>query len=159
MAETANRLDVRPKLARARALHSHGRVPLVAHPLVEKVIGCAVQVHRTLGPGLLESAYSRCLEAEFRAAGIPFRSEVPVPLKYRDVAIDSAYRIDILIGDVIVVEVKCVARLLPVHSAQVLTYMRLVKAKHGLLFNFNAVRLTDSMRSFLLDIPEDSTRD
>jgi hypothetical protein len=78
---------------------------------------------------------------------------------YRDVAIDSAYRIDILIGDVIVVEVKCVARLLPVHSAQVLTYMKLVKAKHGLLFNFNAVRLTESMRSLILDPSEGSASD
>ena len=100
---------------------------------------------------MLESAYGRCLEAELRANGVSFRREVPVPLNYRDLAIDFAYRVDFLVEDLIVVEVKCVTKLLPIHSAQVLTYMRLVSARHGLLFNFNAVRLTDAMRSFVLD--------
>jgi GxxExxY protein len=123
---------------------------VVEEPLVRSVIGCAIEVHRALGPGLLESAYTRCLSAELRANGIGHRAEVVLPLRYRDLYIGVAYRIDILVEDWLILEVKCVEKLLPIHQAQVITYLKLAGARQGLLFNFRSVRLKDGMRSLLV---------
>ena len=122
---------------------------LVTNPLVNAVIGCAITVHRELGPGLLESAYQRCLCWELSAHGIAHESEVPIPLMFRGMSLDCGYRIDILLDSWLVVEIKSVKAVAPIHMAQVLTYMRLCNAKQGLIFNFNSVRLKDGIRSVL----------
>ena len=122
---------------------------LVEDPLVQKMIGCAMQVHRFLGPGLLESAYRRCLCRELREQRIQFRTEVPLPLEYRGERLDCGYRLDLIIEDWLVIEVKAVERLLPIHTAQVVTYLRLSGARQGLLINFNVPRLKDGIKSVL----------
>ena len=119
-------------------------------PLVEKVIGCAIEVHQCLGPGLLESAYTNCLVQEFQLAGINFKAEVEVPIQYKGTNIICGYRADLIVEGVLLIELKSIDRLLPIHQAQVLTYMRLLNVKQGLLINFNAHRLTDGLKNLLL---------
>ena len=110
------------------------------------VIGCAIEVHRTLGPGLLESTYRQCLAYELSHAQISFQMEVPLPVRYKDVLLDCAYRIDLLVGGDLIVEVKSVETLLPIHRAQILTYMRLAKIPIGLLINFHVAHLRDGIK-------------
>ena len=105
--------------------------------LSHAVIGCALEVHRELGPGLLESAYHRALEYELSLAGIPFATEVDLPVNYKGVAIPTNYRIDLFVNGQIILELKAVERIIPVHWAQLLTYMKLTNTTKGLLFNFN----------------------
>jgi GxxExxY protein len=119
----------------------------VSDPLVHRVIGCAIAVHRELGPGLLESSYSRCFQAELAYRGIAFKTEVGVHITYRDLRIDNAYRIDLLVDDWLVVEVKATESILQVHAAQVMTYLRLTGARQGLIINFNCARLKDGLKS------------
>ena len=119
-------------------------------PLTQKVIGCAIEVHRTLGPGLLESTYETCLCYELDLAGIVHRRQVALPISYKGLLIDCAYRIDLLIQDSLIVEIKSVDALRPVHSAQLLTYMRLAEIPTGLLINFNVSRLIDGVKRFRL---------
>lgn len=119
-------------------------------PLTQKVIGCAIEVHRTLGPGLLESTYETCLCYELDLAGIVHRRQVALPISYKGLLIDSAYRIDLLIQDSLIVEIKSVDALCPVHSAQLLTYMKLAEIPTGLLINFNVSRLIDGVKRFKL---------
>jgi GxxExxY protein len=88
------------------------------------VIGCAIEVHRTLGPGLLESTYRQCLAYELSEAQIPFQMEVPLPVRYKNILLDCGYRIDLLVSGDLIVEIKSVETLLPIHQAQTLTYMR-----------------------------------
>lgn len=121
----------------------------VEDPLVKKVIGCAIQVHREIGPGLLESSYQRCMRYELEAQAIPFRTEIPLPLTYRGKKLDCGYRLDLLVEGWLVVEVKSVARLLPIHTAQVITYIRLAGGRQGLIFNFNEARMKDGIRSVM----------
>src|SRR5207249_6552161 len=109
--------------------------------LSRSVIGCAIEVHRNLGPGLLESTYRQCLACELSHAGIPFQMEVPLPVRYKDILLDCGYRIDLLVGGDLIVEIKCVETLLPIHQAQILTYMRLSKIPVGLIINFNVAKL------------------
>jgi GxxExxY protein len=104
--------------------------------LSRRVIGCAIEVHRQLGPGLLESTYRQCLACELSLAGISFQMELPLPVRYKDLLLDCGYRIDLLIGADLIVETKSVETLLPIHQAQILTYMRLAKVPIGLLINF-----------------------
>ena len=118
-------------------------------PLVEKVIGCAIEVHRTLGPGLLESAYDFCLTHEWQLSGINFRRQVEVPVIYRGTRLNCGYRVDFIVEDTLLVEIKSIERLLSIHQAQVLTYMRLLDLHQGLLMNFNTNRLVDGLRSLL----------
>mgnify|MGYP003581243743 CR=1 FL=1 len=118
-------------------------------PLVEKVIGCAIEVHRTLGPGLLESAYDFCLTHEWQLSGINFRRQVEVPVIYRGTRLNCGYRVDFIVEDTLLVEIKSIERLLSIHQAQVLTYMRLRDLHQGLLMNFNTNRLVDGLRSLL----------
>src|SRR5438270_9858638 len=95
------------------------------------VIGCAIEVHRSLGPGLLESTHRQCLACELSHAQIPFQTEVPLPVRYKNVLLDCGYRIDLLVSADLIVEVKSVETLLPIHQAQILTYVRLVKIPIG----------------------------
>ncbi len=114
--------------------------------LSERVIGCAIEVHRHLGPGLLESAYEDCLCFELGAAGLVFRRQVELPVVYKGMPLAASYRLDILIANRLVVEVKSVERILAVHEAQLLTYLRLSGHRAGLLLNFNHAVLKEGIR-------------
>src|SRR5437660_8137207 len=107
--------------------------------LSERVIGSAIEVHRHLGPGLLESAYEECLCFELKQFGIEHRRQVPLPVIYKDVRLDCGYRMDIVVERALVLEIKAIDRLTPVHEAQMLTYLRLSGIQVGLLLNFNSV--------------------
>jgi len=117
-----------------------------ANEVTEAVIRAAIEVHRTLGPGLLESAYIQCLCCEFGLRGLPFRLELPSPVVYKGLKLDCGYRVDLLVADAVVVEVKAVERLAPVHEARLLTYLRLGGWKVGLLINFNVPLLRDGIK-------------
>jgi GxxExxY protein len=110
---------------------------IIYNELSEQVIGAAIEVHRHLGPGLLESAYQRSLEAELTLRGIPFRSEELLPVEYKGIQLDCSFRVDLLVDDKLLVELKAAETILPVHAAQLLTYLRLYKLRLGLLINFN----------------------
>jgi GxxExxY protein len=114
--------------------------------LSESVIGYAIEVHRAIGPGLLESAYEECLCFEFKNAGIEFHRQVPLPIIYKSVKLDCEYRMDIVVASRLVVELKTVDKLLPIHSAQLLTYLRLGRIPAGLLMNFHAPVLKDGIK-------------
>jgi GxxExxY protein len=118
--------------------------------LSRSVIGCAIEVHRNLGPGLLESTYRQCLACELSHAGILFRMEVSLPVRYKDILLDCGYRIDLLVRGELIVEIKSVEALLPIHQAQILTYMRLANVPIGLLINFNVTRLQTGIKRFVL---------
>ncbi len=105
--------------------------------ITETIIGAAIDVHRALGPGLLESAYEACLFSELRSLGIKVNHQVPMPVVYRDVKLDCGYRVDMLVDDQVIVEIKAVETVLPVHEAQLLSYLKLSGLKTGLLINFN----------------------
>ncbi len=117
-----------------------------ANKLTEQIIGCAIKVHRSLGPGLLESAYQECLFFELKKAGLLVEKEKPLPLVYDDVKLDCGYRIDLLVENQIVIELKSVEILNDVHTAQVLTYLKLSNCKIGLLINFNVIQLTSGLK-------------
>jgi GxxExxY protein len=114
-----------------------------------KLIGCAIEVHRTLGPGLLESAYEQCLARELFLANIPFKLQHPLPVEYKGIHLDCGYRIDVLVDDQLIVELKAVEKLLGIHEAQLLTYMKLANIKVGLLINFNVTLLKDGIKRFV----------
>ncbi len=118
--------------------------------LSNRVIGCAIEVHRNLGPGLLESTYERCLAQELKLNEIDFRLQHPLPVEYKGTRLDCGYRIDVLVEDEIIVELKSVERLLGIHEAQLLTYMKLAGIKQGFLINFNVRRLKYGLKSFVL---------
>jgi len=118
--------------------------------LSNKVLGCAIEVHRELGPGLLESAYEQCLAYELNQARIPFRLQVGLPVEYKQTKLDCGYRIDLLVEDKLIVELKTVDQLLKIHEAQVLTYMKLAKMKVGLLSNFNVPMLRKGIKRLVL---------
>lgn len=113
--------------------------------LTHEVIGASIEVHRKLGPGLLESAYRKCLRRELQLRGIPYRKEYPLPLEYKGIHLECGYRLDILVAGVVAVEVKSVQALAPIHDAQLLTYLRLGGWRVGLLINFNVVVLKDGI--------------
>lgn len=116
----------------------------------ERVIGLAIAVHRHLGPGLLESAYEECFCFELAQAGIAHRRQVPLPVIYKDVRLDCGYRLDVLVENELIIEIKAVERILPIHEAQMLTYLRLSGLRAGLLMNFNSVVLKDGLRRIVL---------
>ena len=119
-------------------------------PLTGAIIGAAITVHKALGPGLLESAYRVCMGRELAALGISFQAEVPISLEYRGEAIDAVYRIDLLVDDRVIVELKAVDALAAIHEAQLLTYLRLAKKRTGLLINFNTPYLRDGIKRMSL---------
>ena len=116
----------------------------------EKVIGCAIEVHRALGPGLLESAYQQCLAHELKLNRISFHAEVPVPVEYKGIRLDCGYRLDLVVEDLLILELKSVEELSGIHEAQLLTYMKMTGIRTGLLINFNVGRLVDGIRRFKL---------
>ena len=119
---------------------------MVDNELTHKVIGCAMKVHSTLGPGLLESAYEECLAYELSKSGIVFERQKPMPLVYDGVKLDCGYRMDILVEGKLVLELKAVNMLNDIHLAQILTYLKLSGCELGLLINFNVVKLKDGLR-------------
>jgi GxxExxY protein len=118
--------------------------------LSKKVIGCAIEVHRTLGPGLLESAYQQCMCHELSLNNIGFQIEKPLPVNYKGCLLDCGYRMDIVVENQIILELKSVEQLMRIHDAQILSYMKLANLKYGLLINFNARLLKDGLKSFVL---------
>lgn len=119
-------------------------------PLTGKIIGCAIQVHRILGPGLLESTYSQCLRYELEQMNLRVMHEVPIPIVYKNKTLECGYRLDLVVEEKVIVEIKSVAEILPVHPAQILTYMKLSMYKIGLLINFNVPLLKDGISRFIL---------
>jgi GxxExxY protein len=113
-----------------------------------KIIKCAIEVHRSLGPGLLESAYEECLSHELIESGLQIKRQQPTPIVYKDIRLDCGYRIDILVENLVVVELKVVEAINPVHEAQVLTYMKFAEKPLGLLINFNVSLLKEGIRRF-----------
>jgi GxxExxY protein len=114
--------------------------------LATKIIGAAIDVHRQLGPGLLESVYRDCMVYELKNRGLGIEREKTVPLRYKDLEFQAAYRADIIVDGKVIVELKAVDNLLPVHAAQLLSYLRLSGCKLGLLINFNVAQLRDGVK-------------
>lgn len=127
---------------------------MTENELTEKIIGAAIEVHRTLGPGLLESVYEECPIVEFNLRGIPCERQKRVAVEYKGRQVAADLKIDILVDERIVVELKALERLLPVHSAQLLTYLRLTGMHLGLLINFNVPVLHQGVRRVVLNLPE-----
>src|SRR5437764_9324701 len=119
-------------------------------PLTEKIIGFAIGIHRDLGPGLLGSAYEECLCYELEQGGLFFRRQAALPVVYKSVRLACGYRMDMVVEDQVIVELKTVERLLPIHEAQMLTYLKLSGIRTGLLLNFNVPVLKDEIRRMLL---------
>lgn len=122
---------------------------LTGDALTRRIIGLAIEVHRHLGPGLLESAYEQCLSYELNADGIPHECQVALAVAYKDRRVNMALRADVVVAGEVLLELKAVERLLPVHEAQVLTYLRMTRFRIGLLINFHALRLKDGLRRFV----------
>ena len=118
--------------------------------LTHKIIASAIEVHKYLGPGLLETVYEECFCHELRLNGIRFERQKTLPISYKGLQKDDCFRIDLLVEDAVIIELKTVEKLLPVHEAQLLTYMRLSQTKLGLLVNFNAVLLKDGIKRLIL---------
>lgn len=118
--------------------------------LSNRVIGCAIEVHKHIGPGLLESAYQQCLAHELHLNCISFQTEVPLPIEYKGINLDCGYRMDIIVDNTIILELKSVETIHPIHEAQILSYMKLAKVKQGFLINFNVQILKQGLKSFVL---------
>ena len=117
--------------------------------IATKIIGCAIEVHRTLGPGLLESAYQKCLVYELTAAGFYIEQEKPMPIVYKDIKLDQGYRLDLLVENKVVIEIKTVENFTDVHTAQVLTYLKLGNYRLGLLINFHTTLLKNGVKRII----------
>jgi GxxExxY protein len=118
--------------------------------LSNRVIGCAIEVHKSLGPGLLESTYEQCLAHELRQNAIEFKLQYPVPVEYKGIKLECGYRIDVLVENEIILELKSVEELKGIHEAQLLTYMKLAGIGQGFLINFNVRCLKDGLKSFVI---------
>jgi GxxExxY protein len=123
---------------------------LMAGTLTERIIGLAIEVHRHTGPGLLESVYARCLCHELLEADIPFERQVLIPVIYKGVAVGDGFKADIVVAGQVILEIKAVAAILPAHEAQLHTYLRMTGIRIGLILNFNARRLVDGIRRYVL---------
>ena len=123
---------------------------MVFDELSNRVIGCAIEVHRILGPGLLESAYEQCLAFELENAVIPFQTQKALPVVYKKIRLDCGYRMDIVVDNTLLLELKSVEVLLPIHEAQLLTYLKLSGIRTGLLLNFNVAVLKNGIKRFVL---------
>jgi GxxExxY protein len=122
----------------------------VHNELTRCVIGCAVEVHRNLGPGLLESVYEGCLAYELSSSGLDYRRQVTLPVKYKGECLELGYRVDLLVEERLVVELKAVEAVSSLHQAQILTYMRLAQVRLGLIINFHNTILKNSIKRFIL---------
>jgi GxxExxY protein len=124
--------------------------------VTQKIIGAAIRVHQALGPGLLESAYEACLAFELAEMGLRVAQQQPLPVIYRDVRLSCGYRIDLVIDDCVIVEVKSVSHITPIHEAQLISYLKLSGRKVGLLINFNVKVLKDGLRRRVNNFPQTS---
>lgn len=122
---------------------------MTENEITNKIIGAAIEVHKQLGPGLLESTYEICLIHELEELGLRINQQVPLPVVYKDVRLDAGYRIDLIVENRVIVELKSVDALADIHVAQVLTYLKLKDLKLGLLINFNSVRLVDGVKRII----------
>ncbi len=116
--------------------------------ITEKIIGCAIEVHKRLGPGLLESAYEECLSYELKSSGLKIDRQVGVPVVYKDIKLECGYRIDILVENIVIIELKAIEAFAPVHEAQILTYMKFANKTIGLLINFNVTLLKNGIKRY-----------
>ena len=123
----------------------HREIEKEQDPRTAAIIGAAIEVHRQLGPGLLESAYEQCLCHELHLRGLPFKCQVDLPVSYKGLQLDCGYKIDVIVNEEVIVELKAVERILPVHEAQLLTYLKLSGRKVGLLIIFNSSLLTQGI--------------
>lgn len=123
--------------------------PSTFNNITHEILGAAIEVHRSLGPGLLESIYTPCLQFELTARGMKFVAQQPIPVVYKGVALEASYRFDLIVEELVVVEVKSVAALTPVFEAQLLTYLHLTGCPAGLLINFNVPRLMDGVKRLI----------
>ncbi|MBE2272122.1 MAG: GxxExxY protein [Anaerolinea sp.] len=119
--------------------------------LTHTIIGAAIEVHRELGPGLLESAYEECLAHEFTLRGLAYQRQKPLPVFYKGIQVECGFRLDFLVEEAVVVELKAVEQLSPVHQAQVMTYLKLAQCRLGLLINFNSFKLLQGLKRIILD--------
>jgi len=127
----------------------------IGDAVTEKIIGCGIAIHRALGPGLLESAYEECIALELQQAGLEFKRQVPLPVVYKTIRLEQGYRVDFIVEQRVIVEIKSIERLHPVHEAQLLTYLRLSGIRTGLLINFGAAVLREGIRRMSLrEAPE-----
>ena len=118
--------------------------------ITERIIGCAIEVHKNLGPGLLESAYEECLAFELLHSDLKLERQKAVPVIYKDIKLDCGYRIDLLVENSVIIELKSIEAIAPVHEAQILTYMRFADKKVGLLMNFNVTLLKNGIKRYVL---------
>lgn len=119
---------------------------MLENEISEKIIGCSIEVHKSLGPGLLESAYQECLFYELQKAGLYVEKQKALPLIYKDVKLDAGYRLDLIVENKVIIEVKSIDALNDIHTAQVLTYLNVSGCRLGLLINFNVLRLVDGLK-------------
>ena len=138
-----------PSAMLGEVLAGSGGMSDLHDPLTEQIIGCAIEVHRRTGPGLLESVYDVCLACELEAAGLDFRREVAVPIEYKTLSVKTAFRVDFVVEERVLVELKAIETLQPVHKAQLLTYLKLTGLPTGLLINFNVPVLIEGVRRML----------
>jgi GxxExxY protein len=122
--------------------------------ITRQIIGAAIEVHKAVGPGLLESAYQACLAYELRQRGIRVEEQAPLPLLYKDVRLDCGYRLDLVVEDSVIVEIKAAEQLAPIHDAQLLSYLRLSNKKVGLLINFHSRVLKDGLKRIVNKFPD-----
>ncbi len=122
---------------------------MTENELSSKIIGASIEVHKQLGPGLLESTYEVCLAHELKLIGLNVNQQVPLPVIYKDIQLNAGYRIDMIVENKIIIEIKSVDALAPIHTAQILTYLKLKDLKLGLLINFNEVKVVDGIRRII----------
>ncbi|GCD78497.1 hypothetical protein JCM31826_19790 [Thermaurantimonas aggregans] len=123
---------------------------MIENEITDKIIGCALEVHKFLGPGLLESAYEECLYYELKSSGIEVRKQVVLPVVYKGIKLNAGYRIDLLVENKVIVEIKSVDAILDIHKAQLMTYMKLASIKVGLLMNFNVKLLKEGVVRWII---------
>jgi GxxExxY protein len=126
------------------------KLKMETNQITEKIIGYAIEVHKNLGPGLLESAYEECLYYELENCGLNVKRQLALPLVYKDVKLDAGYRIDLMVENKVIVEIKSVEAIAEIHKAQLMTYMKLANIKIGLLINFNVSRLKDGIVRWII---------
>jgi GxxExxY protein len=122
--------------------------------ITETIISGAINVHRTLGPGLLESAYEACMVFELAQAGLKVEQQKPLPIVYREAKLECGYRLDLMIENEVIIEVKSIEKLMPIHQAQLLSYLKLSECKVGLLINFNVKVLKDGIKRVVNNFPD-----
>lgn len=141
-------------MSNPHAFHGSAQVDVKINEVSQAIIGAAIEVHRALGPGLLESAYEECLARELTLRQMPFERQKPLLLEYKGVKLECGYRLDFLVAEKVLVEVKAIESLLPIHQAQLLTYMKLAGCQVGLLINFHVPVLKNGIKRMVLGFDE-----